>query len=208
MRIGILGGTFDPVHVGHIFIAEEARIRLELEKVLFIPAGNPWLKISHQVTPAWQRVEMVRLAIAKHERFHLCTVEVERSGPSYTAETLKTLRAKFPDDEFYLIFGRDSFTQLPLWKDPERIVAMSKLVVVPRIGTNLPELSKVAAKVEGLSSDRVVTLDSPMIGISSSGIRERVSKGLPIDYLVPGEVDKYIVAHGLYADGQGKTAEG
>jgi nicotinate-nucleotide adenylyltransferase len=198
MRIGILGGTFDPVHVGHIFIAEEARIRLELEKVLFIPAGNPWLKVNDRITPAWERVEMVRLAIAKHERFVLCTVEVERSGPSYTAETLEVLRGKFPDDEFYLIFGRDSFTELPLWRDPERIVAMAKLVVVPRIGTNLPELSEVAAKVAGLSSERVVTLDSPMIGISSSGIRERVSRGLPIDYLVPGEVDKYIVAHELY----------
>ena len=198
MRIGILGGTFDPVHVGHIFIAEEARIRLELEKVLFVPAGSPWLKVSHCITPAQERVEMVRLAIAKHERFELCTVEVDRSGPSYTAETLEVLRGKFPDDEFYLIFGRDSFTELPLWKDPERIVAMAKLVVVPRIGTNLPELSEVAAKVSGLSEERVITLDSPMIGISSSGIRERVSKGLPIDYLVPGEVDKYIVAHGLY----------
>lgn len=202
MRIGILGGTFDPVHVGHIFIAEEARIRLELEKVLFIPAGNPWLKVSHRITPAWERVEMVRLAIAKHERFELCTVEVERSGPSYTAETLELLQAEYPNDEFYLIFGRDSFTELPLWKEPQRIVAMAKLVVVPRIGTNLPELSKVAAKVAGLSEERVVTLDSPMIGISSSGIRERVSRGLPIDYLVPGEVDKYIVAHGLYRDGQ------
>jgi len=201
MRIGILGGTFDPVHVGHIFIAEEARIRLELEKVLFIPAGSPWLKVSHRITPALERVEMVRLAIAKHERFELCTVEVERTGPSYTAETLEVLRTRYPNDEFYLIFGRDSFTELPLWKEPERIVAMSKLVVVPRIGTNLPELSKVAAKVAGLSEDGVVTLDSPMIGISSSGIRARVSKGLPIDYLVPGEVDKYIVAHGLYKDG-------
>jgi len=200
MRIGILGGTFDPVHVGHIFIAEEARIRLSLEKVLFIPAGNPWLKVSHAVTPAAERVEMVRLAIAKHERFELCTIEVDRPGPSYTAETLVELRRKLPDDEFYLIFGRDSFTELPLWKDPERIVAAARLVVVPRIGTNLPELSQVASKVQGLSADRVVTLDSPMIGISSSGIRERVSRGLPIDYLVPGEVDKYIVAHKLYRE--------
>jgi len=143
---------------------------------------------------------MVRLAIAKHERFELCTIEVDRPGPSYTAETLIELRRRLRDDEFYLIFGRDSFTELPLWKDPERIVAAARLVVVPRIGTNLPELSEVASKVHGLSADRVVTLDSPMIGISSSGIRERVSRGLPIDYLVPGEVDKYIVAHKLYRE--------
>lgn len=198
MKIGILGGTFDPVHAGHIFIAEEARIRLSLEKVLFIPAGNPWLKVDHEVTPAQQRVEMVRLAIAKHEHFKLCTIEVERGGPTYTADTLDELQEKLGAHEYYLILGRDSFKDLPMWKDANRLVGMCRLVVVPRVGTNLPELSEVASKIGGLARENVVTLDSPMIGISSSGIRERVSRGLPIDYLVPGEVEKYIIAHGLY----------
>jgi nicotinate-nucleotide adenylyltransferase len=198
MRIGLLGGTFDPVHAGHIFIAEEARIRLSLEHVFFIPAGTPWLKVDHEITPASQRIEMVRLAIAKHEHFSLCTVEVERGGPTYTADTLDELRAKLGKQDYYLILGRDSFKDLPLWKDAERLVTMCHLVVVPRVGTNLPELSDVAERVAGLSREDVVTLDSPMIGISSSGIRDRVSRGLPIDYLVPGEVEKYIIAHGLY----------
>ena len=198
MRIGLLGGTFDPVHAGHIFVAEEARIRLGLEHVLFIPAGNPWFKVDQKITSAEHRIEMVRLAIAKHERFSISTLEVERSGPSYTVETLDQLRSSLGTNDYYLILGRDSFTELPLWKEPERIIGMCTLVVVPRIGTNLPELEEVASKIKGLSRENVVTLDSPMIGISSSGIRERVADGLPIDYLVPGAVENYIVAHDLY----------
>ncbi len=198
MRVGLLGGTFDPVHVGHVFIAEEARIRLSLERVVFVPAGNPWLKVHHEVTPASYRVEMVRLAIAKHAHFEVCTIEVERGGPSYTVDTLDDFRRKFRNQELYLILGLDSFVDLPLWKEPERLVQLSRLVVVPRLGANLPEFGEVASKIEGMSKDNVVVLDSPMIGISSSGIRDRLSRGLPIDYLVPGEVERYIIAHGLY----------
>ena len=198
MRIGILGGTFDPVHAGHIFVAEEARLRLSLERVFFIPAGNPWLKVDRTISSARDRVEMVRLAIAKHEHFRLCTVEVDRGGPSYTVDTVDELRHKLGDQEFYLILGRDSFTELPMWKEPQRLVGMCRLVVVPRLGSNLPELGDVAARIDGMREQDVVTLDSPMIGISSSGIRDRVARGLPIDYLVPGEVEKYIIAHGLY----------
>lgn len=198
MKLGILGGTFDPVHVGHIFIAEEARLRLGLDTVVFVPAGNPWLKIDHEITAAAHRVEMVRLAIAKHPRFCLCTVEVERGGPSYTVDTLDSLVGKAQYEELYLLMGLDSFIELPLWKEAERLVTMCRLVVVPRTGSNLPELSEVSQKLGGVLTENVLVLDSPMIGISSSGIRERVSKGLPIDYLVPGEVEKYIIAHGLY----------
>lgn len=198
MRLGILGGTFDPVHAGHIFVAEEARIRLGLDKVVFVPAGNPWLKVDHEVTSAEHRVEMVRLAIAKHEHFQLCTVEIERGGPSYTVDTIDELRRKGKYDELYLIMGLDSFVELPLWKDAARLVTLCRLVVVPRYGSSLPELGEVARKLGGMSTEKVVVLDSPMIGISSSGIRDRVSRGLPVDYLVPGEVERYIIAHDLY----------
>ena len=198
MKLGVLGGTFDPVHAGHIFVAEEARIRLSLDRVLFVPAGNPWLKTDREITPAVHRIEMVRLAIAKHEHFELSTVEVDRGGPSFTVDTVDELRQKTEYTELYLLLGLDSFVELPLWKDAERLVTLCKLVVVPRYGTNLPELGEVARKLGGMSAENVVTLDSPMIGISSSGIRDRVSRGLPIDYLVPGEVERYIIAHGLY----------
>jgi len=198
MRLGVLGGTFDPIHAGHIFIAEEARIRLNLDRVLFVPAGDPWLKVDHEITPAIHRVEMVRLAIAKHTHFGLCTMEIERGGPSYTVDTLEALRQKATYEDLYLLLGLDSFVELPQWKDAERLVNMCKLVVVPRVGSNLPELGEVARKLGGMPAESVVILDSPMIGISSSGIRDRVSRGLPIDYLVPGEVERYVIAHGLY----------
>jgi len=198
MKLGVLGGTFDPVHAGHIFVAEEARIRLSLDRVLFVPAGNPWLKSDREITPAVHRIEMVRLAIAKHEHFELSTVEVERGGPSFTVDTLDGLRHEREHTELYLLMGLDSFVELPLWKDAERLVTLCRLVVVPRYGTNLPELGEVARKLGGMSAENVVILDSPMIGISSSGIRDRVSRGLPIDYLVPGEVERYIIAHSLY----------
>ncbi len=198
MRLGILGGTFDPVHAGHIFVAEEARIRLSLDKVLFIPAGNPWLKVYRTITPAVHRVEMVRLAIAKHQHFELSTMEVDRGGPSYTVDTLQELRRREEYEDLYLLLGLDSFVELPLWRDAERLVTLCKLVVVPRYGNSLPELDEVARRLKGLSEENVLVLDSPMIGISSSGIRDRVSRGLPIDYLVPGEVERYIIAHGLY----------
>jgi len=200
-RLGILGGTFDPVHAGHIFVAEEARIRLHLDKVLFIPAGNPWLKVNRTITAAIHRVEMVRLAIAKHEHFELSTMEVERGGPSYTVDTLEELRRQPDYRDLHLLLGLDSFVELPLWKDADRIITLCKLVVVPRYGNNLPELREVAQKLKGLSADEVVVLDSPMIGISSSGIRDRVAHGLPVDYLVPGAVERYIIAHGLYREG-------
>ena len=198
MKLGVLGGTFDPVHAGHIFVAEEARIRLSLDRVLFVPAGNPWLKTDREITPAVDRIEMVRLAIAKHEHFELSTVEVDRGGPSFTVDTLDELRQEKAYTELYLLMGLDSFVELPLWKDAERLVTLCRLVVVPRYGTSLPELGEVARKLGGMSAENVVILDSPMIGISSSGIRDRVSRGLPIDYLVPGEVERYIIAHGLY----------
>ncbi len=199
MKIGVLGGTFDPVHAGHIFVAEEARIRLGLDRVLFVPAGYPWLKATHEITPAPHRIEMVRLAIAKHAHFRVCTIEVDRGGPSYTVDTLDALRKKHDYEDLYLLMGLDSFVELPLWKDAERLVTLCRLVVVPRYGSNLPELKEVAQRLGGISADNVTILDSPMIGISSSGIRDRVSKGLPIDYLVPGAVERYIIAHGLYS---------
>ena len=186
------------MHAGHVFVAEEARIRLGLDKVLFVPSGNPWLKVDREITPAIHRVEMVRLAIAKHEHFALSTMEVDRGGPSYTVDTIDELRKKPENGELYLLMGLDSFVELPQWKDASRLVALCRLVVVPRYGSSLPELGEVARKLGGLVEENVVVLDSPMIGISSSGIRDRVSRGLPIDYLVPGEVERYIIAHGLY----------
>lgn len=199
MSIGILGGTFDPIHTGHLIVAEEARIRLKLSEVLFVPAGQPWLKVDHVITLALDRVEMVRRAIADNPCFKLCTLEVERPGPSYTVDTIASLRDELGIQSFFFILGWDSLVELPLWKQPDKLVQLCQLVVVPRLGLNLPDLSSLASSVPGLM-DKVTRLDTPIIGVSSSEIRQRVARGLSIRYLVPEEVEKYIAERKLYKE--------
>jgi len=194
--IGVLGGTFDPVHMGHLVIAEEARTRLGLGEVLFVPAGQPWLKQDRDITPAVHRVEMVRRAIADNPYFKLSTLEIERAGPSYTIDTLTMLRKQLGSKaSLFFILGRDTLAELPLWKEPQKVVQLCKLVVPPRIGSK--DLKHLEKAIPGLL-DRVIQLDMPVIGISSSGIRQRLAQGLPIRYLVPPEVEKYITEQRIY----------
>ncbi len=197
MNIGLLGGTFDPIHMGHLIIAEEARAKLSLGKVFFIPTGQPWLKAGHSITPVVHRVEMVRRAIANNPHFELCTMEVERPGFSYTVDTVTALKDNLGEQAIFFILGQDSFVGFNLWKDPDRLVRMCRLVVVPRLGLALPDLDSMALSIPGLR-DSVVELDAPVIGISSSEIRRRVSQSLPIRYLVPEGVGGYIREQGLY----------
>lgn len=197
MNVGVFGGTFDPVHIGHLIVAEEARVRLKLSVVLFVPAGQPWRKIDHVITPALDRVEMVRRSITNNPYFKLSTVEVDRPGPSYTVDTIASLRDELGAQSFFFILGWDSLAGLPLWKQPGKLVQLCQLVAVPRLGLNLPDLSSLASSVPGLM-DKVTRLDAPIIGVSSSEIRQRVARGLSIHYLVPDEVEKYIKQNGLY----------
>jgi nicotinate-nucleotide adenylyltransferase len=196
VNIGILGGTFDPIHIGHLIVAEEARIKLGLSEVLFVPAGQPWLKLDRNITSAVHRVEMVRRAIADDPHFKLCTLEVERAGPSYTVDTLTMLRKQLGSKaSLFFILGRDTLAELPLWKGPEKLVQLCRLVVVPRLGSK--DLKHLETSIPGLL-DKVIQLDMPVIGISSSGIRQRLAQGLSIRYLVPPEVEKYITEHKIY----------
>lgn len=196
MRIGILGGTFDPVHLAHLIIAEEVRQRLELPKILFIPAGNPWMK-KGLVTPAEHRVEMVKLAIKSNPFFELSTLEVERPGPTYTVDTLLELKEKFgPETEFYFIIGPDALVELPKWKSPDQLIRLCRLVGMRRPGAEV-KLEELEAAIPGLSS-HIIFMNEPQIGINSTDIRERVNKGLSIWYLVPDEVQNYIYEHKLY----------
>jgi len=198
VNIGILGGTFDPVHKGHIAIAEKARAKLNLTQVLFIPVGQPWLKQDSAVSAAEHRVEMVRLAIAGSPYFKLSTVEVERPGPSYIVDTITELQAQLgAGDEFYFIMGWDNLAQLPRWKEPTRLIEMCHLVAMPRPGYQMPEVSLLEAAIPGLSR-RLIVLDEPRVDISASEIRQRVARGLPIPRLVPETVEKYIRQHKLY----------
>ena len=196
MNIGILGGTFDPIHIGHLVVAEEARMKLGLSEVLFVPAGQPWLKQGRDITPAVHRVEMVRRAIADNPYFKLSTLEVERPGPSYTVDTLTLLHKQAGSAaSLFFILGRDTFAELPLWKEPTKVIQLCRLVVPPRLGSR--DLKHLNATIPGLL-DRVIQLDMPVIGISSSDIRQRIAQGLPIRYLVPAEVEKYIAEHKIY----------
>ena len=196
MNIGVLGGTFDPVHIGHLVVAEEARIRLGFKEVLFVPAGQPWLKLDRNITPVVHRVEMVRRAIADNPHFKLCTIEVERPGPSYTVDTLTRLQKQLGSEaSLFFIIGRDTLAELPLWKEPEKLIQLCRLVVAPRLGSK--DLKHLETAIPGLL-DQVIQLDMPVIGISSSGIRQRIAQGLSIRYLVPAEVEKYITGHKIY----------
>jgi nicotinate-nucleotide adenylyltransferase len=196
MNIGVLGGTFDPVHIGHLIIAEEARLKLGLSKVLFVPAGQPWLKQDRNITPAVHRVEMVRRAIADNPFFELSTLEVERAGPSYTVDTLTMLGKQLGSRaSLFFILGRDTLAELPLWKEPQKVVQLCRLVVPPRLGSR--DLKHLEKAIPGLL-ERVIQLDMPVIGISSSEIRQRIAQGLPIRYLVPPAVEKYITEHRMY----------
>ncbi len=201
MNIGILGGTFDPIHVGHLVVAEEARVKLGLSEVLFLPAGQPWLKVDRTVTPAIHRVDMVRLAIAGNPYFKLCTLEVERDGPSYSIDTITALRSQLGAQSFFFILGSDSLAEFHLWKEPAKLVQMCRLVVVPRLGLSLTDLNSLETRIPGLVHN-VTQLDAPIMEVSSSEIRQRVAQGLSIRYLVPDKVGEYIVEQKLYASGR------
>jgi len=198
MNIGVLGGTFDPIHIGHLVVADEVTARLGLAEVLFVPAGQPWLKANTRISAAKHRVQMVRLAIAGKPYCKLSTMEIERSGPTYTVDTIKKLREKLgTDDELFFILGWENLEDLPRWHQPELLISMCRLVAVPRVGCPVPDLSSLEEVLPGLSQ-RVIMLDKPEIDISASVIRERVSQGLSIEHLVPEPVEKYIREQGLY----------
>ena len=198
MRLGVLGGTFDPPHVGHLILAEEARTRLQLEKVLFVPAGDPWRKAGQEVTPAEHRLAMLRLLLAADPYFEVLPLEVERQGPSYTVDTLEALHQRYgPGLEFYFILGEDALHDLPNWKEPARIVSLAWLAVAPRPADGGWARADLEAAVPGVSQ-RIVALPMPIIDISSTALRERARAGLSLRYLVPLAVEEYIRRHGLY----------
>jgi len=198
MKIGVLGGTFDPMHNAHLVIAEEVQRRFSLREVIFVPAGQPWLKTNHPITPAEHRLAMLRLALAGKPRFTISKTELKRDGPSYSVDTMAELRGKFGDKtELYFILGWDSLNQLPRWHEPERLASLCTLVAVHRPGVPRPDLKALDKEIPGISG-KVIILDSPSEDISATDIRERVKKGLPVHHLVPMSVAEYIKKHKLY----------
>ena len=202
MRIGILGGTFDPVHLGHLLIAEESRIGLQLDQVLFVPAGRPWLKEGQPLTEANHRVRMVELAIASNPHFQVRRDEVDRPGLSYTVDTLEELRAELPaDTELYFILGLDAFESFHRWKEPEMILDLCRLVVVSRPGYADNERDQLLARYRS-HGDRICLLPVHSVDFSATEIRRRTAAGISFRYQVPEAVETYIFDQRLYGADQ------
>jgi nicotinate-nucleotide adenylyltransferase len=193
-RIGMMGGTFDPIHVGHLAIADDVREALDLERILFVPAGTPPHKPVAAVTPVEHRVAMVQAAIADNDAFQLSRIEVDRSGPSFTVDTVEQLSATF---DVTVILSAETFHELPTWHAPDRLFAAAHVAVVPREGYAAPDPAWLARAFPG-REDRVRYVEAPHLGVSSTGIRARITAGRTIRYLVPVAVASYIAAHGLY----------
>jgi nicotinate-nucleotide adenylyltransferase len=195
-RLGILGGTFDPPHIAHLVMADQAHSQLNLSRVVLVPAGQPPHKLGRPVTPIEHRLAMTQLAIADDPSLTLSRVEVDRPGPHYTADTLAVLRAAHPEDGLYLLIGSDSLRDLMAWRDPARIVAQARLAVMRRPDAE-PDIRALEVAIPGIGA-RVEWVDAPWLDISSSDIQQRVRAGLSIRHLVPATVERYIVEHGLY----------
>ncbi len=199
IKLGIMGGTFDPIHNGHLLIANEAGWRLELDKVVFLPTGDPPHKQDQAITPAACRLEMVRLATQDNPLFEVSTIEIDRKGLSYTAQTLKVLQEEYEDRaDLYFIIGVDAAADLLSWNEPDQVVTRAKLVVVDRPGFMLPLAKLQAGLPEVDLNERVITLHVPLVEIASTEIRHRVAHGNPIRYLLPEEVINYIEREQIY----------
>jgi nicotinate-nucleotide adenylyltransferase len=192
LKIGVLGGTFDPIHVAHLLLAEQAREQLQLDRVLFIPAGDPWRKASRRVVPALHRLAMTRLAVADEPSFEVDDCEVTREGPTYTVDTLRELHERHPDDQIYLLLGEDALADLPFWHEPESIADHVTVVVAPRGGVVLPELP--------FDPESVIRIKMPFLDVSSTDLRARARRGKSLRYLVPDAVAEYIREHKVYSD--------
>jgi nicotinate-nucleotide adenylyltransferase len=196
-RLGILGGTFDPIHHGHLVAAEEAHHQLQLDQVLFVPAGMPPHKPSRPISPAHHRLRMVELAIAGKPYLAISRIDVDRAGPCYTVDTLDLLRAEWgPEPTFFFIEGADSLADILTWYQPQRLIERCELAVVERPGVEL-DLPRLENHLPGLTA-RIHWVQMPRLEISSSDLRARVRAGRPIAYLVPAAVEAYIREQGLY----------
>jgi nicotinate-nucleotide adenylyltransferase len=189
-RVGIMGGTFDPIHHGHLVAASEVASLFELDEVIFVPTGDPWQKSERRVSPAEHRYLMAVIATASNPRFWVSRVDIDRRGPTYTVDTIRDIAAQRPDSELFFITGADALGQILSWKDSDLAIRMAHFVGVTRPGYEL--------SAEHLPSDSVTLLDVPAMAISSSDCRDRVVAGHPVWYLVPDGVVQYINKHKLY----------
>lgn len=199
-KIGIMGGTFDPVHNGHLVLAENARIKFNLDKILFIPTGKPPHKDNNYITSNIHRYNMTLLAINSNPYYFLSSIETQREGITYTIDTIKYLKTKSNSTDFYFILGSDSLYQIHKWKDYEELLSLCNFIVAKRKGLDDRKLENRIKELSQLYNSNIHILESPLIEISSTEIRERVKNRLSIKYLVPKAVELYINKNNLYKE--------
>jgi nicotinate-nucleotide adenylyltransferase len=196
VRLGILGGTFNPPHLGHLVCAQEAYVQLGLDRVMLIPARIPPHKPVDDEPGPEHRLELCRLAVNADERFAVSSLEMQREGPSYMVDTLKELKSQVPDSELFLIVGGDVAAGMPNWHEPERVLSLATVAVAERRGTSKGSVYAALQSIRG--GEQAQFFRMPRIGISSTMVRTRARAGEPIKYIVPDAVAGYIEEHGLY----------
>jgi nicotinate-nucleotide adenylyltransferase len=192
-RLGVMGGTFDPIHYGHLVTAEEALVQFTLDEVVFVPTGQPWMKEGRDVSPAEDRYLMTVIATASNPRFRVSRIEVDREGPTYTVDTLRALSSENPDAELYFITGADAMFEIFEWKDPGEVLSIAHFIAATRPGYDLRRFETAATRHPDVS-----VMNIPALAISSTDVRERVHDGRPIRYLVPEGVKSYVEKAELY----------
>lgn len=199
-RIGILGGSFDPPHAGHLMIAREAQQRVGLDRVLFIPAGEQWLKEGQDVAPASHRLAMTHLLVGSTADFAVSDMEVTRPGPTYTVDTLRDLCENSPPEtEYHFILGEDSVADLPRWHNPQELVILCRFIAMPRVdGAGRPDLAAAYGAIPGLREKVTILEEAPRMDVSSSSVRDMLRSGANLRGVVPEAVLKYIAAHRIY----------
>jgi len=199
-RIGLLGGSFDPVHMGHLIMAQAALEAERLDRILFIPCRRQPLKQAATPAPARHRLAMVEAAVADNPRFEACDIEIRRAGVSYSIDTVRTLRARYPTARLFLILGADALLELHRWREADAVLASGTVVTVMRPGNTVADITPARLHLPASACARLKrhSVAGPGIGVSSTAIRERVAQSRPIRYLVPSPVEAYIDTHGLY----------
>ena len=193
-RVGVMGGTFDPIHHGHLVAASEVQAWFDLDEVVFVPTGDPWQKTHRVVSEAEHRYLMTVVATASNPRFTVSRVDIERHGPTYTIDTLRDLKAQRPDEELYFITGADALADIFTWRDADELFALAQFVGCTRPGHEMDDRTLAA-----IPADRVTMVEIPALAISSTECRERTGRGEPVWYLVPDGVVQYIGKYQLYA---------
>lgn len=198
--LGLMGGTFDPIHYGHLISAEISRCEFGLDRVVFIPAARPPHKEVETVLDAGHRLQMVKMAIASNPNFEISTLEQERQGPSYTIDTVEYYLKRFPDAELYFIMGMDSLLMFNTWRDYERLAGLCRFIVVTRPGYIMEAGNPALTSLPLVLWENMKSLEIPGMDISSSDIRQRVRQQRPIKYMLPPQVEEYVLAQGLYRE--------